>query len=218
MLLTSAGFSTPEIANTCIQMVGKPASEISFAIVNEAYAAEPGDHSWVLNELNQLRTYFSGPVEFINLLALSQKAIQSRLLVSDVILVLGGHTDYLMQVCNRSGVSELLKQGLEEKVYVGSSAGSMIMGKRISTQAYATIYGESSEYEVPEYLGIVNAALVPHFNNPEFPASNRQELEKIRSDYPGKIYAMSDNSAIMVDGFQEDAIGDVVVLRDLCEL
>ncbi|MGI8935211.1 MAG: Type 1 glutamine amidotransferase-like domain-containing protein, partial [Phormidesmis sp.] len=56
------------------------------------------------------------------------------------IFVNGGSIDYQMYVFKKSGFAKLLPKLLETKVYVGSSAGSMVIGKRVSTEAYHKIY------------------------------------------------------------------------------
>ena len=53
LILASAGFSTSQIVNKCVELVGKPRDNINIAVINEAYAVEHGDHSWVLTDLIQ---------------------------------------------------------------------------------------------------------------------------------------------------------------------
>jgi hypothetical protein len=64
---------------------------------------------------------------------------------------------------------------LETKIYVGSSARSMVMGRRVSSKAYRKIYGESDDYDIKEYLGLVDFAIKPHLYSVDFP-NNRPEI------------------------------------------
>jgi peptidase E len=98
LLLTSAGFTTQTIIDACIELVGKPADQINIAVVNEGYAVEEGDHTWVLEELTLLKKAFGGTLELVNLLALDIHKIEKRIALADIIYVVGGHTDYLMHV------------------------------------------------------------------------------------------------------------------------
>lgn len=211
LLLTSNGFYTPEIIAKCVELVGKPQNEINFAVINEAYAVEHGDHSWVLDDLNKIKDNFTGRMELVNLLALDLEAIEARLKLADVIFVVGGHTDYLMSVFKRTGVDKLLPELLETKVYVGSSAGSMVICNRVSTEAYTKIYGEENDYGINEYLGLVDVAIKPHLNSELFPDNRKEVLLEVTRDYEGTVYGLSDESAIVVDGDSTCIIGDNTV-------
>jgi dipeptidase E len=215
LILASAGFSTPEIANKCAELVGKPKDEINIAVINEAYAVEHGDHNWVLTDLNQIKSHFNGRMELVNLLALDLKKVKERIELADVIFVVGGHTDYLMSVFRKTGFAELLPELLKTKVYVGSSAGSMVICNRVSTEAYAKIYGEEEDYGIDSYLGLVGVAIKPHLGNPLFPNNNSDKLTEVTRNYKGLVYGLRDNSAIVVDGDKQYVIGgEPIVIRD----
>ncbi|HMI09505.1 MAG TPA: Type 1 glutamine amidotransferase-like domain-containing protein [Candidatus Saccharimonadales bacterium] len=211
LLLTSNGFCTPEIIAKCVELAGKPQNEINFAVINEAYAVEHGDHGWVLDDLNKIKDNFKGRIELVNLLALDLETVKTRLQLADVIFVIGGHTDYLMSVIKKAGLDKLLPELLETKVYVGSSAGSMVMCNRVSTEAYAKIYGEENDYDINEYLGLVDVAIKPHLNSKLFPNNRKEVLLEIAKNYKGVIYGLSDEAAIVVDGDSTYVIGDNTV-------
>jgi dipeptidase E len=215
LLLTSAGFTTDVITDKCVELVGKSVSSINVAVINEAYAMEHDDHTWLLDELHLLRDSFGGRLEFVNLRALDMSEIKERIGVADIIYVVGGHTDYLMSVFERTGFSELLPELLKDKVYVGSSAGSMVICNRISTDAYARIYGENDTFGVSSYLGIVNIAVKPHLNSPDWPNNRESVLKEISQTYQGTIYGLSDTSAVVVNGENLEVIGkDLVKIID----
>ena len=208
LLLASAGLFTPEIIAKCVELVGKPQDEINFGVVNEAYAVEHGDHGWVLNDLNRIKDNFKGRMEFVNLLALDIEAVKARLQLADVIFVAGGHTDYLMSIFRKTGFDKLLRELLETKVYVGSSAGSMVLCSRMSTEAYAKIYGEENDYGITDYMEVVNLAIKPHLNNVLFPQNNKDVLLDVAKDYKGVVYGLTDDSAIVVEDDKTYIIGN----------
>lgn len=211
LLLASAGFSTPEIIAKCVELVGKPQEKINFAVINEAYAVEHGDHGWVLQDLSRIKDNFRGRMELVNLLALDIETVRARLQVADVIFVAGGHTDYLMSIFRKTGFDELLRELLETKVYVGSSAGSMVVCNRLSTEAYARVYGEEDDYGVTEYMGLVDLAIKPHLNNVLFPQNNKDVLLEVARDYKGTVYGLADDSAIVVEDDKTYIIGSMPV-------
>jgi len=206
LILCSEGFSTNEIVNKCVKLVGKSKALINVAVVNEAYAVEDNNLRWVLNNLTKVKDNFGGNLELVNLLALSIQDVKERIQKSDVIFVLGGHTDYLMSVFTKSGFSKLLPEFLKTKVYVGSSAGSMVLGKRLSPEAYEKIYKERNVYGVSKYLEFIDISIMPHLDNPHF--SNRREiLLDAAKKHSDMIYGLRDDSAIVVEGNKISTIG-----------
>jgi dipeptidase E len=165
LVLCSEGFHTPNTVEACVKLVGKPQDQISIGIINEAYAVEEGDKRWVLDNLNSVANNFKGEIDIVDLLALSMEEIEKRLADKDVIFVVGGDTDYLMSVYQKTGFDKLLTKLLETKVYVGSSAGSMVVGKRISAAAYRLIYGEDSKWNINQYVGLVDLSVMPYVRN-----------------------------------------------------
>lgn len=200
LILASAGFSTEEIIAKCEELAGKSRDSISVAVINESYAVEHEDNlRWVLDDLNLVRDNFGGNLELVNLLALDIKTIKERIELNDVIFVVGGNTDYLMKVFNESGFSEILPELLETKVYVGSSAGGMVLGKRLSREAYKKIYGEDGEYGIDKFLELIDIAEMPHLDNPQFP-NRKENLLEVAKYHSGIIYGLRDDSAIVVEG------------------
>jgi dipeptidase E len=207
LLLTSAGFTTDEIVSKCEELVGKSRDSISVAVINESYAVEHEDNlRWVLDDLNGIRDNFGGNLELVNLLALDSEMVKERIEFNDVIFVVGGHTDYLMSVFNKTGFSTLLPELLTTKVYVGSSAGGMVMGKRLSSEAYKKMYKERGTYGITQFLEFVDITVMPHLDSPHFP-TRRETLLEAAKDHSGVIYGLRDDSAIIVDGDKISTIG-----------
>lgn len=207
LLLCSEGFHTPNTVQACADLCGKPQDEIKIAIINEGYAVEGGDKRWVLNNLNDVAKNFPAELDIVNLLALTLDEVEARILEKDVIFVVGGNTDYLMHVFNKSGFAKLLPKLLETKVYVGSSAGSMVMAKRVPGEAYRKIYGEPYDYGVTEYLGFVDLAIKPHFMSPHFPNNRPEVLQEVASGMSFPVYGLQDDSAILIDDAEQKFIG-----------
>lgn len=207
LVLCSEGFHTQNTVKACVELCGKLQNEISVAIINEAYAVETGGHQWVLNNLNDVANNFPAGIDIVNLLALPIDEVEARIMAKDVIFVVGGDTDYQMHVFNKTGFSELLPKLLKTKVYVGSSAGSIVMGRRPPTEVRHTIYGESKDFGVSDYLGIVDFGILSHFNSPHFPNNRSDVLDEILKNVSFPVYALEDDSAIVVNGESQAFIG-----------
>ncbi|MBP9691164.1 Type 1 glutamine amidotransferase-like domain-containing protein [Candidatus Woesebacteria bacterium] len=207
LLLCSEGFTTEEIITKCEELVGKPRTAINVAVINEAYAVEHENNlRWVLENLNTVDKTFGGKLELVNLLGLDIHTIKERIEKADIIYVVGGHTDYLMSVFNKTGFSKILPELLKTKIYVGSSAGSMVLGKRLSAEAYEMIYGEKDIYGNNDYLGLVDFSIMPHLDSPHF-ANRKEKLLEASKQHKGIIYALRDDTAIIVNGNEIALIG-----------
>jgi dipeptidase E len=200
LLLTSAGIRTPELAESLASLTGKPLKNINVAVINEAAAVEPGDKTWFFNEMNDLRKYVGGDIDFVDLLALNTDEVEERIAFADVIYVVGGNPDYLLYLYRKTGFANFLKDTLlNEKVYVGSSAGSMVLGRRGSTNEYQNYYGEERNFGTTDYLGIVDFVIKPHFESPDLPKNHQNILLKASAAEEQLIYAIRDDQAIIVD-------------------
>ena len=206
MVLCSEGFHTPNTVEACINLVSKPQDQIKIGVINEAYAVEKGDKRWVLHNLQSVFDNFKAEVDIVDLLALPIEEVEERLANKDVIFVVGGDTDYLMSVYQKTGFNKLLPELLKTKVYVGSSAGSMVVGKRISAAAYRLIYGEDSKWGIEKYLGLVDLSVMPHLDSPDFPNRKESLVEAVGS-FEGKVYGLRDDSAVVIDGDDVTIIG-----------
>ena len=207
LILCSEGFYTEEIVKKCEEFVGKSRNSINIAVINEAYAVEHDNNlRWILENLNTVKNNFGGNLELINLLALDKETVKKRIELSDAIFVVGGHARYLMSVFNKTGFDKLLPDLLKTKVYVGSSAGSMVTGKLLSSEAYEKIYGEKDDYGVKKYLELVNVAIMPHLDSQYFP--NRKEtLFEAAKKHQGVIYGLRDDTAIIAEDEKLYTIG-----------
>lgn len=206
LVLCSEGFHTQNTVEACELLVGKPRSSISVGVINEAFAVEDGDKRWVIDTLNAVAHNFRGDIDIINLLALSIDEVASRLASKDVLFVMGGDADYLMHVFEKTRFDKLLPTLLKTKVYVGSSAGSMVVGERVSTAVYTLLYEVDNRWNVRHYLGFVNLAILPHYGSPYF-LSQEENLQKATGTFQGKMWGLRDDSAVIVDGSDIRVIG-----------
>lgn len=208
LLLSSAGIRNDELAKALSDLAGKPTSEINVAIINEAATVEPGDKTWMFNELGDLKKFVGGEFDWVDLLALNIEQIKQRLEFADVIYVVGGNPDYLAHLYRKTGFDVLLQDVLlDKKVYVGSSAGSMVMGRRASTKEYREYYGETRTFDTQEYLSLVDFVIKPHFESPELPNNHKDILLEASAKESLKLYAIRDDQAIVVVDNKLDFVG-----------
>jgi len=82
----------------------------------------------------------------------------------------------------QSGLAELLPSLLQKMVYVGLSAGSMIM------TSFGTTYGNHTlPAESDKSLGLLDFAIHPHLDYELFPENSLANLEKLAATIPGAV-------------------------------
>jgi dipeptidase E len=200
LFLSSAGIRTPELANALSDLAGKPLDKINVAVINEAAAIEVGSKRWMIDELNDLAKYVGGEIDFIDLLALTLDEVRERLSLADVIYVVGGNPDYLMYLYNKTGFGTALQETLlEDKVYVGSSAGSMVLTQKATTEQYLARYAKQRAFGITHYLGIVDIIFRPHMASSDNPKYDYEALEKVATGLNSDLYALRDDQAIIID-------------------
>ena len=97
---------------------------------------------------------------------------------TDALLVGGGDCQYLCYWMQQSGLADLLPSLLHKMVYVGLSAGSMVM------TGFGTTYGNHTlPVETDKSLGFVDIALHPHLDHEQFPRNSMANLEKLAANY-----------------------------------
>lgn len=198
LVLTSSNINQEEILKEVLDLVDKPAKDISVAVLNEASSVEEGDKRWLIEGLDFLSKTFGGTIELINLLALDISKIEKRIEKCDIIFCFGGNTEWLKTVFDKSGFSKILPKLLENKVWIGSSAGSMILGRMPTTKTQDYIYSVEDYYDVTDYLGFVNLSILPHIFGEFVPKDSFDKcLEESKMQaYP--VYVLSDKSAVIV--------------------
>jgi dipeptidase E len=126
--------------------------------------------------------------------------IQDRIRQSDYIFVSGGNTFFLLQELRRTGADKLITEHINSgKVYIGASAGSMILSGNIEYARHM-----DSPAGAPDLngdftaLSITAFSVVPHATNAPF----RKAAEKIIAAYGDSLdlRPISNNQAIAVTG------------------
>ena len=207
LVLTSSDIKQKTILKQVLELVGKPKKDISVALIIDACAVETGDKKWLFNGIHFLTKTFGGEIDLINLLALDINEIKQRIIKADIIYCFGGNTEWLFKVFEKSGFNKLLPKLLETKVWIGSSAGSMILGKMPSTLAQSYIYKIDDFLGVNKYLELVNFSIIPHIFGDFTPSDAFSYCveESKAQKYP--VYVLSDKSAVIVNGNKTYMVG-----------
>ena len=115
---------------------------------------------------------------------------------ADVLLVSGGDALYLCHWMRECGLTDLLVE-LKSTVWVGMSAGSMVMAPRIGEE----FVGWRPPAGNDRALGLVDFAIFPHLDNVSLPDNTMVAARKWAADLDCAAYAIDDETALcVVDG------------------
>jgi dipeptidase E len=229
-LLTSSGITNSSIQGALVELLGKPIEESDALFVPTALYPFPGGPGMALraisgtgpSSLTGLGWRSLGVVELSVLPSIDEATWVPTVRAADALLVGGGDPLFLADWMRRSGLAELLPTLRPEAVYVGVSAGSIAAtatfaetyvdpphGSDGSLQSehivFATPHGDVDRILVMgEGAGLVDFALIPHYENPNHPDASLANAERWASRIPAPTYALDDASAIsVVDGAAE---------------
>jgi dipeptidase E len=102
-----------------------------------------------------------------------------------------------------SGLADLLPS-LRETVWVGLSAGSMVMTPRIGEEFVGWKPPSGSD----STLGIVDFSICPHVNPEGMPGNTMAEAESWAAGIEGPSYAIDDETAIKVVGGNVEVVSE----------
>jgi dipeptidase E len=203
LLLTSGGVRNPSIRSALVQLLGKPIDECHALCVPTAQwghpmcgptsvrgfvAAEPG---W--EHLTGLGWASLGVLELTSLPSIGAERWVPWVRGVDALLVDGGDATYLCHWMRESGLADLLPT-LPRTVWVGVSAGSMVMTPRIGMDFVEWPYAPDDRA-----LGVVDFSIFPHLD--AFPQNTMADAERWAADIGIPAYAIDEQTAIkVIDG------------------
>jgi dipeptidase E len=211
LLLTDSGVRNASILAALVDLLGKPIAEASaLCIPTAGYGGPYGDPegpwrfisgrtSEPTEPMTELGWKSVGALELTALPSIDKDRWVSWVREADVLLVNGGDPLYLCHWMRESGLASLLPS-LRDTVYVGLSAGSMVLTPQ-------TGYG-LADWWFPSgddsLLGVVDFCLFPHLDSPDRPDKTVAEAERWAAGIKGPAYAIDDQTAIKVaDGSVE---------------
>ncbi len=201
-LLTSGGIVNNSIRNALVAMMGKPIAEATALFVPTA--EQPLGPFFVgrsAQSLLQQEWKAFGVLELTALPSIPQDAWLPKLEAADVLLVGGGDPLYLCYWMQQSGLADLLPE-LRETVYVGMSAGSMVLAPNIG-QEFVN-WRPPTAGDSDKTLGLVDFAMFPHLDNPNLPENTLAAAEKWAAKLTVPGYVVDDDTAIkVIDGAVE---------------
>ncbi len=214
LLLTSAGIRNSSIHAALLDLLGKPIADCHALCIPTALYGHPQgtpENTWRFISGQQASTPMCelgwksiGLLELTALPSMDRARWEAWVRQADVLLVNGGDALYLAHWMRQSGLASLLET-LPGMVWVGLSAGSMVMAPRIGEAFIETrppITGEDRA------LGVVDFAIFPHLDYPDWPDNSLAAAEKWAAGIGCPSYAIDDETAIKVAGGRVDVVSE----------
>ena len=175
IILTSCGFIDEEFKNKFYKIIPKEELKNKKVLyITTAVDGEKDDNKeWVLKEY---KTILDLGIDESNIIEFK---IGNEINIDDfdIIYMMGGNTIYLLDMVRKYDFGEVIKAFInKDKIYIGSSAGSQILGTTIELNAiYEDNFVNMTDFTA---LGIINGEVVPHANKKEelIKNANRDDL------------------------------------------
>ncbi|MFI2711248.1 Type 1 glutamine amidotransferase-like domain-containing protein [Micromonospora sp. NPDC018662] len=197
LLLTSAGVQNPSIRDALVELLGKPiADSNALCIPTACYPMGGPASAWRFISgrtplpMCGLGWKSVGVLELAALPSIGAERWVPWVREADVLLVSGGDATYLSHWMRQSGLADLLPS-LRDTVWVGLSAGSMVLTPRIGAEFVAWQSAPDDRT-----LGLVDFSIFPHLGLE--PDNTMAGAERWAAEIGGPAYAIDDQTAIRV--------------------
>lgn len=184
------------VIDDIITHLPKVPKELSLAFIPTASEVETGDLWWLRQDKDKLKELDFNIVEF-SVTGMDYQQVKKKLENIDVIFIAGGNTFYLLDQTIKSGFDKVLQERGDDLLYIGSSAGSSMVGSGINLDKL----DDSSK--APDLksngLKLVDLAILPHWGSQKFRDGYRESFETLYTENY-KIITITDQQYLLVEG------------------
>lgn len=179
------------------------------AFITTAAETETGKKQWMIDNRQGLVDAGFDVFDY-TLTGKSPADLENELGGADIIHVNGGDTFWLLLQARKSGFGDFVKKQLANgKVYMGSSAGSVLAAPDIQIIEMLDSNTVAEQLMDSVGLGLVDFVALPHWAGASF---RQQYLQNIETLYNSK------NKIILLNDFQYvHVVGDMYRIRDVRE-
>jgi dipeptidase E len=213
LLLTSAGVRNASIRDALLDLLGRPIEACSALCIPTAMYghphAGPGRRVWEFvagrseQPMTELGWRSVGLLELTALPSIDRGRWVPLVQEADVLLVSGGDALYLCHWMGECGLVDLLPS-LDDTVWVGMSAGSMVTTPRIG-EAFV---GWDPPGGDDRALGLVDFSIFPHLDHEDLPSNTLAHAERWAAGLGCPSYAIDDETAIRVVGADVEVVSE----------
>jgi len=198
LFLTST-FST--VGDRLLDLIDKPAQNSLLAFIPTASKFYQNETPWIDADRNKL-LQLGFQIHDIDLAEETESTLKLKLDKVDLIFVAGGSTTFLLQKSRESGFLNMLPKLLKRnKIYIGSSAGSIIVGPTIEPYKDEELKELPADFSLTSFEGLhlIDFMILPHYNQEKYSVESQYIIEKYGKKYD--IRPLKDNQIFeVIDG------------------
>ena len=208
LLLTSSGITNESIARALSELAERPLSELSIIHIPTAANTGSDDKSWIIDNLVDLQKQHFKSIDILDVAGVPPEVWKPRLQATDIISFGGGDEQYLAKVFREIGMKEFLLSLPDTKVYMGTSAGSMVAGQYLPYSLLKMVYPEEDFGDLLESpMGFYDFTFIPHLNSEWFTHVRKETLDEIKDKLEHSAYATDDQTAIKIVNGKVEIVG-----------
>ena len=190
IILTSCGIINEEFKDRFYQLISKKEliNKKVLYITTAADGEPDGDKSWMDTEF---QTILDLGINKNNIIEYKIGKTIVDINEFDIMYMMGGNTFYLLDVIRNTNFDkEIINFINSGKVYIGSSAGSEILGNSI----VPAIGYDENNVGMTDFTGlkIINGLIIPHCNR------KKEYIESLKNNSNKKLFLLYDNHGIIV--------------------
>ncbi|MCB2291549.1 Type 1 glutamine amidotransferase-like domain-containing protein [Clostridium sp. CS001] len=190
LLLTSAGFENPKVGNEFLKLINNNPSIVKVLFIPTASRTE--DELYYVEESRKELLDVGIKEENIIIYNLDYTISNDVLDKISVVYVCGGNTFYLLnkirEVKFDSVLNKLMQSGV---IYVGASAGSLVVGPNINIPDYS----DSNDICISDFngLNITDIVVVPHYSDRQ-----KEIIDEAKKNTKYPIVPLTDSQALLI--------------------
>jgi dipeptidase E len=202
LLLTSDALTSENLRKEFLKLLEKQVSDIKVLVMYTVQKKEDEKYlDYVKDELNEIgiikeNIIYANISEDITAEEFSNDA--------DVVYSCGGNTYYILDRVKKTGFNNLINEFVEDGgLYLGVSAGSIIMGEDIKVAGFGGSQGDQNDIglENLEGLNLTDISVIPHYHD-DF----KNDVEDFKSQVEYPVEALRDGEALLILGNQVNKI------------
>ena len=188
LLLTSSGWTSRKIKKELLKLLDKPAAEYKVLVMHTRKFKRKYLKALLIPGVTKKNLLF---------VDISKNVNANKLKDIDILFSCGGNTFYILERAKKTGFDKYIKKFVKQgKLYVGVSAGSIIVHKTIEIAGWG-LEGDRNEIGLRDLRGlnIFDTAILPHYHNKQ-----KKELKEFRKRANYKIQELRNGEALLVLG------------------
>lgn len=177
-------------------------------IENKVFAYIPTHKKYLdqefTNKWMDIANKYNAEFRYIDLLSGNKVKIRERVLGSNIIVMTGGNTFWLLDKLRKTGIFDVIKEIFKKDNFViaGWSAGALVMTPSIAMAGIPQRIGGKTPFDENKVgltdltgLNFVNFEIFPHFDI----SIHRSTFEEYKKRRNGNVKALTDDEYIIID-------------------